>query len=351
MEIRKIRKDEVDEALCLMGRCFPKSYASIFFLYPESTFVAVSDGKIVGGINADVYKAKVKVGYLGWLYVDEDHRGLRIGQNLLDYAISHLEDEVDIICGCIEGDNPSSFKNLANRPGFSIMSLSKQFKVFGLRMFKVWKRASRFFDMGYFMWHKQRGKEEGPDSLSPTLEKQLGSFFSSVFFNTLLFSLSLLIRGKLTMSSTLIPFVILSLRTAFQAIVLKIRKVRPIYLSWDTSWLSSLLSVLLPFYFPTPGGVYPRGKKWSLEKEKKTLAYAALASLMALVAALPLSLWNKNVISFSLFLLVSDSLLCFYPFCGFSASRIARMLDKKAKVLHIAIFTLLSLMVFLFYWC
>lgn len=351
MEIRKIREGEKEEALNLMARSFPKSYSSIFFLFPESTFVAVDNGKIVGGINIDVYQAKVQVGYLGWLYVDEKYRGLKIGQSLLDYAIEHLDSSVDIICGCIEGDNPSSFKNLANRPGFSIMPLYKQFKVFGIHIFKVWKRASRFFDMGYFLWHKEAGKDTAPNSLSPTIGKQTVSFLLTVLFNTLLFSLLLLRKGRLTISSIAIPFIVLSLRTTIQAIVFKIRKTKPIYLAWDTAWLSSLISVLLPFYFTTPGGVYPEGKDWNMKEMEKTLSIVGYAAVFSELLLLPLCLWSKDVLTFILLLLVSDSLLCFYPFCGFSASRINRSMHKTLKVLYIAFFTSVSLIVFLFYWC
>ena len=333
MEIRKIKENEKDEALALMAKCFPPSYSSIFFLNPEHTFVAIDDGKIIGGMNIDLYQAKVKVGYMGWLYVDEKYRGSGIGQSLLDKAIAYLDDEADIICGCIEGDNPSSFKNLANRPGFSIMSLSKQIKVFGFKIFKVWKQASRFFDMGYFMWHKESKREECQQSLSPSIAKQTLNFLSTVLFNTLFFSLALLLWNKFTISYLAVPIFVLTIRTAIQAIVMKTNNTVPIYLAWDTSWLSSILSILLPFYFPTPGGVYPKGKEWSLKEKEAILGRAGLAAVGSEMLILLAFYKNSAVISFTLLLLISDSLLSFYPFCGFCASRIKRFLKNKYKVL------------------
>lgn len=343
MEIRKIREEEKNEAIELMGRCFPKSYSSIFFLYPESTFVAIDNGKIIGGINIEIYKAKVRVGYLGWLYVDAEYRGMKTGQSLLDKAIEYLDDNVDVICGCIEGDNPSSFKNLANRPGFSIMSLPQQFKTFGIKTFKVWKNASRFFDMGYFMWHKKAGVNTAPASLTPCMGKQIASFMLTLLFNTLLFSLMLLKRGHLTISSIAIPCIVLSIRTLVEAIVFKIRKVTPIYLGWDTAWFSSILSFILPFYFPTPGGVYPKGKDWNLKSMKDTLSLAGLAASIAEALLLLLGFFNKDFISFTLLLFISDSLFAFYPFCGFSASRIYRDKKRISKIFLMSISILISL--------
>ena len=343
MEIRKIQENETKEALALMAKCFPPSYSSIFFINPEHTFVAIDDGKIIGGMNIDLYEAKVKMGYMGWLYVDENYRGSGIGQSLLDAAIAYLDDEADIICGCIEGDNPSSFKNLANRPGFSIMPLTKQFKVFGLKTFKVWKKASRFFDMGYFMWHKEAKKNKCPKSLNPSFGKQALSFSLTVLFNTLFFALSLLLWKSFTISSLAIPIFVLSIRTTIQAIVFRIRKVTPIYLGWDTAWLSSILSIALPFYFPTPGGVYPKGKDWNLRDMKDTLSLAGLAMTIVEALLLLLGFFNRDFISFTLLLFISDSLLSFYPFCGFSASRIYRGKKKTSKIILRTLFILFSL--------
>jgi hypothetical protein len=53
----------------------------------------------------------------------------------------------------VEGDNPASFKQLAKR-GFSILGLKEQLKLFNVRTAKIYHHASRFFDMGYFFWHK-----------------------------------------------------------------------------------------------------------------------------------------------------------------------------------------------------
>lgn len=304
-----------------MGRCFDKSYHSIFFLYPEHTFVAIDQGRIVGGMNADVYSAKVRIGYLGWLYVAPDYRGSGVGRLLLDAVLDYLEDEVDEICGCIEGDNPSSFKNLANRDGFSIMSLYEQFHRFGFKAFRVWKRASRFFDMGYFMWHKSTGDGRKKKALSPSIERQAASFLLTVLFNTLLFSLLLLRKGMLSIDYALIPFFVLSVRTAASASMMVLCGTKPIFLAWDTSWFSSLLSLALPFYFPSPGGVYPEGKEWNIRDKKAVLGKTGLAVFAA--EALMLLLLPKTRL-FILLLFIADSMCCFYPFCGFNASRIRR---------------------------
>ncbi|MFA6682242.1 MAG: GNAT family N-acetyltransferase, partial [Sphaerochaeta sp.] len=154
--IALIREEQIAETQSLMSRCFEAKLASIFYLHPKSTLVVTYQNKVVAGINLDVYQVNkcVKMGYIGWLYTDREHRGNALAGRLLDEAISFLRKEgCTSLCACVEGDNPASFKQLANR-NFSILGLKDQVKLFKLGTAKVYHHASRFFDMGYFLWHK-----------------------------------------------------------------------------------------------------------------------------------------------------------------------------------------------------
>ncbi|NBK21816.1 MAG: GNAT family N-acetyltransferase [Spirochaetia bacterium] len=390
--IALIREDQIGEAQALMSQCFEAKLASIFYLHPESTLVATYQNRVVAGINLDVYQVnkRIKMGYIGWLYTDKEHRGNSLAGRLLDEAIIFLKKEgCTSLSGCVEGDNPASFKQLANR-GFAILGLKDQLKLFRLGTAKVYHHASRFFDMGYFLWHKSlteqtfQASRTGMAALLPTL---LG--------NTLLFYFCLKGWNLLTLAgfhpitetfSSLtpaqqvlmlaFPSLFLLARTGAMALLAKMQKkngedsskemenatVRAdmnlrnsegreqrvmVYRSWDTAWiLAIILTLTIGFPFPVPGNLYIKGNDWKLEKEKNLLARMAIASLAAV--ALVCQLAPKGMpLLFGLSLLALDSFFFFYPFCGFNASRIKRM-GAKTYGLYLVI-TLAVMLLLLVY--
>ena len=320
MEIRLIKAEEREECLSLMASCFDKSIQSIFFLYPESTLVAVIDERIVGGINMHIYpvkKGKFKVGYIGWVYVSKEARGQGVAKVLFDEAILFMKEEgCSDIALCIEGDNPSSFRSVSSRSGFGIISLFSQFKRFGTSTFTIWKNASRFFDMGYFLWHY---KEKDSNSLNPSKRKELSALLITILLNTLLFLPKLIYFPSSPLYLLLIPALVLICRSALLLI-----GGNKIFLPWDSSYLSSLIFAFTPIAFPSPGGVYIRGSNWTLDKESKALA---ISSLFAVTMEIVLAFIFRNyliALSFIIPLILLDSFFFFYPFCGFLASRIKR---------------------------
>lgn len=339
IEIRKIRHDEIEKAEALMHAAFPKSYSSIFFLYEEHTIVASDGDRIVGGINMDVYDAGIRTGYIGWLYVDAEYRGMGIAGKLIDKAEEYL---YGIGCReialCIEGDNPSSFSNFSRR-GYSIMTFPEQVRVFGISFLKVWKRASRFFDRGYFMWHKGNVR-----SLEKGFRETLPSFILMLMLNTLLFIPVLLKTGNMSVVYTMIPSAALILRSMMLYLALRIQKRDAIFLSWDTSYFVSIISsLLLPMLFPSPGGVYIKGDRWSMAKEKDELGNAALAAVAAEASALIVFMGTPYLL-FALPLFIADTLLPFYPFCGFQASRLRRRKDYPLIAFSAAAVSIVSVL-------
>ncbi len=335
IEVRPIKDSEIDRAYEIMRGSFPKAYQSIFYLYPESTLVAIENDEIIGGINLDIYDAAIKVGYIGWLYVDISARGKGVGEKLVDKAIEFLENDakVDEILLCIEGDNPSSFKNFSKR-GFEIMMLNSQLKLFGFSIFKVYKHASRFFDMGYFLWHKSRGAVKQSRSLNKSALASISALIATIFFNTLLYSLTIAKFGFFSYKALFIPSLVLLTRAMTLAIVLLIFKAKAIFLFWDTSWLSSLISLLLPFYFPSPGGVYIKGDDWTLRDKSRSLGIASLATIALETIMLLAFRSSIAYLMFALPLFLLDTIFPFYPFCGFLSSRVRRLAGKKYFLMY-----------------
>jgi len=335
-----MQEDEKPQVLALMETCFPKSYRSIFFIKPPYTLLARSEGKIVGGMNMDVFTLpnKKKIGYLGWLYVDKSFQGQGIASALVEESIAHLKAIgcTDIIA-CIEGDNSSSLKQFANR-GFSVMSIRSQIARFGIGLFKVNNRASRFLDMGYFLWHL-----EIPERPVKNYGDQ-SSFTMTVLFNILLwipcltgwnlmhlFFPSLMpdwtsdpFYGKSSLFLIMIPMFALTIRTLSMEISARIQQTEVMFMAWDTAWF---LGFLMPFVFgipfPVPGNVYISGYHWHNADMNGVLSRIARTGQLAL-AFLCLPLRGSIALRYCYTLLVLDCWFFFYPFTGFNASRVKK---------------------------
>ncbi|MDY4610075.1 MAG: GNAT family N-acetyltransferase [Sphaerochaetaceae bacterium] len=361
--IRRMNPEERPQVRRLMEQSFEAYLHPIFFIHEETTLVAVHDGKVVAGINLDIYTVrggKVKMGYIGWLYTDVRHRGAGLGGRLFDAALTFLRQQGCTDAGaCVEGDNPSSFKQMAYR-GFSILPLGRQLKRFGLGFLKVWKRASRFLDMGYFFWYRRLDEPEAPDQgtneaadrvLTPSAGRQASTLLGTALSCSALWAVALLRRGTSLTPPPLdiallvaFPFALILFRTSVMWCAAKLAQLKIIYLPWDTAWLVGLLLPLLTGWpFPVPGNWYVRGARWSLNQENRRIGLMALCGVLAtllVVIGLKLldAIWGTTLLfgtsltmilhpsfQYAATLLVLDLACFFYPFCGFNGSRIKRL--------------------------
>lgn len=336
--IQPLQEEQTEEALLLMRSIFEPSLHSIFFLHPKTTLVVSLDGAIVGGINLDVYEvnAQVKMGYLGWLYIDEQHRGKGLAGRLIDEALIFLRElGCTDAAGCVEGDNPASFRQLEMR-GFAIRSLFFQIKRYKRGMAKVWSHASRFFDMGYFFWQTSLTDEN--KAMYPT---NLTAFVRTALGNTLAFLVLVLGWNIPALFSLpwaqwtpvkelplllLVPTITLSVRTLSMLATAKAYKLDVVYRGWDTAYLAAYLApLLLGFPFPAPGNLYIKGNAWSPASHANPLFAMGFASVCSL-GLLTLLMPHPYVV----ILLLLDTFFFMYPFCGFNASRIWRRKRKLA---------------------
>ncbi|MFA5699264.1 MAG: GNAT family N-acetyltransferase [Sphaerochaeta sp.] len=299
-----------NETEALMSASFEKRYHSIFFLKEESTLIAREGNSVIGGINLDIIPTKAqKIGYIGWLYVDSNHRGRGLAQALVDEAVLFLTNNgCTTITACVEGDNYASAKQLT---GFTIMGPLQQLIHFGTGIFKLNNVAARSFDMGYFLY-TNTAKEAKTNLLA------LGG---TIILNTLLLLplyCKISILKPITYSKTifLIPALTLIIRTAAMAII---AKKEGVYRGWDTAYL---LGTILPFFFgvpfPVPGNVYLNGKP--NPKTLKKMAIASTTALSLLIILLPS--WPLRI--YPIILLIFDTIFWWYPFGGFNAARLRK---------------------------
>lgn len=319
--------DQIEETTALMQRTFDASLAPIFFLHPDSTIVVTYRGAVVAGLNLDIYRVNTRVtmGYLGWLYTDEAHRGKGLAGLLLCHALSFLAERgCTDVAGCVEGDNPASFKQL-ERAGFAPLSLGEQAKRFGLGIFTVWKRASRFFDMGYFLWHVRLDGQaskpypEGTGALGRTALANIALMLPIVLGWNLPALLGMWsIGGRWSLLFAVLATLLV--RDGAMCFVARGWRVTTRYTGWDTAYTLGIGAALfLGLPFPVPGNRYVTASKWSLSEHTVLLASMASASNLALTLLFVLF---PN--PYTLATLAVDSIPFFYPFCGFNASRLRR---------------------------
>ena len=370
--IRPLQDGEEPELLTLMKASFEPSMEKIFYIHPTSTFVAEYEGKLVAGINLDIYPVnkQTKMGYIGWLYTACNHRGNGLAGRLIAYALPFLREQgCTDVCACIEGDNPSSFKQLA-RQGFSILSLKEQIHLFRFGILKVYKHASRFFDMGYFLYHYSLA------SSGQAIPEQTPAqaFCLTLLGNTALWVVCLkgwnlmhLVGtmtgnpqwasglkegfigprlGGLPVALLLVPSLFLLIRTLAMEVSAKVQKIDLVYKGWDTAWLTAFLfSFLIGFPFPVPGNLYIEGNDWNVKTMQPKLTMMARTSQLAIgIGCLFFS--GSYAIRYPLALLVLDTLFFFYPFCGFNARRLyfggpATKAGSLALLLAVSLFVLL----------
>lgn len=361
-EIALMRQDEMQEVRSLMEQCFPKAYWHIFFIKPSYTLVARADGKIVGGMNMDLFTLpnKRKVGYLGWLYTAGGYRGNGIGEALSQKAIAFLtEQKATDVVACIEGDNGSSMGVFASM-GFSIMPLRSQITRFGIGMLKVNKRASRFFDMGYFLWHLQIPAEFHQDDSAQR------SFITTAFLSILAWIPSITgwnllhylfpslmpdasgdwLAQKYSVILLLIPLFSLAIRTLSMKLSARVQNVDVRFLGWDVAWLAGfLLPLLTGIPFPVPGNIYINGYRWHNSDMDGALCKLARTEQLAL-AFFCLLLKGSIALRYTYTLLLLDSLFFFYPFSGYNANRVKKR-GAAAFVTPMVMVIVTSLILFL----
>ena len=341
-QVSLMAKGQKAEVQALMQASFGASLAPIFFIHPETTLVVTYQERVVAGLNIDLYdvNAEVKMGYIGWLYTHPEHRGKGLAGLLLDHAIPFLQRlGCTDLAACVEGDNPASFRQLEG-VGFSRLSLRGQLSRFKFGTAKVWRHASRFFDMGYFLYHRRLD-----DQPVPPIPSGIKALLLTVVANLLialpillhlhipaLFGLSLITRAPLLLIA--IPLTLLA-RDGAMALTGRAMGRKTAYYGWDTAYVAGLLVPLLTgLPFPVPGNRYIAEEGWSLRTDARTLSVMAMTSNLSLGVV---CFFLPNLYTF--ILLILDTFFSFYPFCGFNASRLRR--HGKTGIL-VSLFVLLA---------
>ncbi len=337
ISVRRMRGEEERAVGALAGRAFPP-LGNFFFSPSPHTLVAERDGRLVGAVvlKPFVLPDERRGGVIFWLMTDPEARGCGVGRRLVEAAIEYFEERgCREVFACVEGFNSSS-SNLFATHGFTILSLGEQLRRYGLwGTFALWFETSRFGDMGHFLWARPGAAR--PDS--PALQWWVGALGSALIF--------LLAGWRSSWVGALDPAAILGgvaailalygLRDAAMALAARSQGLSMRHRAWEAAFpLSAGVALILGWFFPTPGSVYPRSGVWRYRDLVPKLgptafagasavlvfAWAAWASLRFGGPPPEIAAWLRAAHTAGLMLALFEVLLPFFPFASFNGRRV-----------------------------
>ncbi|ERP30675.1 GNAT family N-acetyltransferase [Chitinivibrio alkaliphilus] len=281
---------------------------------------------------------KKRVGYVSWLMSDPAFRGQGVAQRLVDTATNYLESlGCHEICTMVEGYNTAS-SNRFFRVGYRRLSGSDLLRAWGvIHTLVLWWKTHFFFAPGHFFWVKG------------CVPKEAGRYGAvhTIFFHGLLCTAIALFRGEMFGMSppehgfawffpaTVAATLLFSLRHGVLRYVGGLKRSECVYRPWSGGVGITIITALLGYVFPLPGGLYPRLQEWSTAHYTARFGRAAMVYTMLLTALLWLSSFSmvsfptvflQQTAGFFLFmgipLLLFDTVFACAPFAGFTARRL-----------------------------
>ncbi len=334
--VRRLRDDEEGAVRALAGRAFPP-LGNVFFSPPPCTLVAERDGRLVGAVvpRPFVLPGGRRCGVIFWLMTDPEARGSGVGWRLVGEALRFFEERgCREVFACVEGFNASSSKLFATH-GFTILSLWEQLRRYGLiATFALWLKTSHLGDVGHFLWARPGATR--PDR--PALQWWVGAFASASIF--------LLAGWRSNWAEGLDPVAFLGgtsvvalygLREAAMRLAARWQGLSVRHRAWESAFpLSVGVALMLGWFLPTPGSVYPRGGTWRYQDLLPKLGTIALAGASAVLVfawaswVLPqffgpppeIAAWLSAAHAAGLSLALFEVLLPFFPFASFNGRRV-----------------------------
>ncbi len=337
ISVRRMRVDEKETLRALAGRAF--LLGNLSFSPPPHTLIAERSEQLVGAVVPELFvlPGKRRCGVMVWLMTAPEERGTGVGGRLVEAALRFFEERgCREVFACVEGFNTSS-SNLFAAHGFTILSLGEQFRRYGLPgTFMLWLKTHRFGgDVGHFLWARPGATK--PDS--PALQWWVSAFVSVLIF--------LLAGWRGGWVEALDPATILggataivalySLRQAAMMLAARFQGLSVRHRAWESAFpLSVGAALILGWFFPTPGSVYPRDNAWRYRDLLSKLGPTAFAGASAVLLfawaawALPrffgpppeIAAWLRATHAASLPLILLEVLLPFFPFTSFNGRRV-----------------------------
>jgi ribosomal protein S18 acetylase RimI-like enzyme len=281
--VRHMREDETRVVRSLAGSAFSWPEGAFFTPLPQ-TLVAERDGHLVGAVVPKVLALPHKrlCGAIFWLMTDPQARGSGVGRRLVEASLEYFEEQgCREAFACVEGYNTSSSNLFATR-GFTILSPGEQLRRYGLLgTFALWIKMSRLgADVGHFLWVYPGATRQG----NSELQWWTGALLSGLVF------LSAGRRGgwveglepSTVLGVVLAIVALFGLREAAMKLAARSQGLPVRHRAWEAAFpLSASVALMLGWFFPTPGSVYPRGGTWRYRNLLPKLGPIAFAGTSA----------------------------------------------------------------------
>ena len=286
VSVRRIRGEEKEAVKSLAGRSFPP-LGGVFFSPSQHTLVAVRDGRVVGAVVPMLFMlpGKRRRGAIFWLMTDSQARSTGVGGCLVEAALGFLEERgCREVLACVEGYNTSS-SNIFATHGFAILSPGEQLERYGLLgTFVLWIKMFRLgADIGNFLWVRPGATKRDHPGFQ---------WWASVLLSVLIFLLAgwrggwMEGLGPATVLSAVLAIVALfGLREVTMRVAARLQALSVRYRVWEASLpLSAGIALMLGWFFPVPGSVYPQGDTWRYRNLIPKLGPTAFAGASAVLA-------------------------------------------------------------------
>ena len=285
ISVHQMREEETRAVRSLAGRAFSRP-ESAFFSPPPQTLVAERDGRLVGAIVPKVFVLpdKRRCGAIFWLMTAPEARGSGVGGRLVEATLEYFEEHgCREAFACVEGYNTSS-SNLFAARGFTVLSPGEQLGRYGLLgTFWLWIKMFRLgADVGHFLWARPGATRQD----RPGLQWCVGTVLSVMVFLLAGWRGGWVERleSATLLEATLATVALFGLREAAMRLAARSQGLLVQHRVWEAAFpLSAGVALMLGFFFPTPGSVYPRGGSWRYRNLLPKLGPIALAGASAVL--------------------------------------------------------------------
>jgi ribosomal protein S18 acetylase RimI-like enzyme len=285
ISVRHMREEETRTVISLASSAFSCAEGA-FFSPPPQTLVAERDGHLVGAVLPKVFALphKRRCGSIFWLMTDPRARGLGVGRRLVEATLEYFEEQgCREAFACVEGYNtPSS--NLFAARGFTILSPGEQLRRYGLLgTFWLWIKMSRLgADVGHFLWAYPGVTRQD----NPRIQWWTGTLLSVLVFFLAGWRGGWVegLEPSTVFGPVLAIVALFGLREAAMKLAARSQGLSVWHRAWEAAFpLSASVALMLGWFFPTPGSVYPRGGTWRYRDLLPKLGPIAFAGASAVL--------------------------------------------------------------------
>jgi len=280
LTIRPIRENEHAAVRAAARRIF-SGLDWLLFTTSEHTLVAVDEQeRIVGAAVTRLIRLSRRrtLGHIASIFTVPEVRGLGLGRDLLNAAISYLsERNVAEINAFLEGDSTSSMRVFRQR-NFLILPPFEQLGRYGLTgMLRFWWRTWFFLYVGHFLWVRPRPRRP----ISPT------AHFGAAVVTAWLVLAAYLVRWGASgqwapfAAAAGWAFAFLFVRAGAMTLMAWKHDMPVKYRNWESGFLLSLMLAAVGVFAPLPGNIYTRAKFWRDYVDRPRIGSIALAGSLA----------------------------------------------------------------------